>query len=98
MQARGYAGDVTPSLLVYVAATSRLLERPQNVACVAQSGAAKNRAVDAALELLPPEAYYLERAGSTSRNTRTPRPAPPGRSVPGIATRPPRPLPICSLP
>jgi hypothetical protein len=41
-----------------------VLERPQNVAFVAQSAAGKNRAVDAALELIPPEAVYVEKAGS----------------------------------
>jgi hypothetical protein len=64
MQKRGYAGDVRPPTLAYVAMTSRLLERPQNVGYVAQSAAGKNRAVDAALELMPEDAYYLEKAGS----------------------------------
>jgi hypothetical protein len=64
MQQRGYAGDVRPPKLAYVAMTSRLLERPQNVGYVAQSAAGKNRAVDAALEFMPEDAYYLEKAGS----------------------------------
>lgn len=64
MRARGYAGDLTPPKLAYVAITSRLLERPLNLAFVAPSAAGKNRAVDAASELFPPEAIYVERAGS----------------------------------
>ena len=64
MQKWGYAGDARPPKLAYVAMTSRLLERPQNVGYVAQSAAGKNRAVDAALQLMPEDAYYLEKAGS----------------------------------
>lgn len=64
MHARGYAGDLRPPKLGYVATTSRWLERPQNLAYVAQSAAGKNRAVDAALDLIPPEAVYTEKAGS----------------------------------
>ncbi len=64
MRQRGYAGDLRPPLLGYVAMTSRLLERPSNLAYIAQSAAGKNRAVDAALELMPEDAYYLEKAGS----------------------------------
>jgi hypothetical protein len=64
MQARGYAGDVRPAQLVYVAATSRLLERPQNVAVVSPSAAGKNATVDAALELIPPEVLHIVTAGS----------------------------------
>lgn len=61
---RGYAGDATPPVMAYLALTSRLLDRPLNLAFVAPSGAGKNRAVDAALELMPPEAFHLEKAGS----------------------------------
>jgi hypothetical protein len=64
MAERGYAGDLRPPKLGYVAMTSRLLERPQNLAYIAPSSAGKNRAVDAPMELMPPEAVYLERAGS----------------------------------
>jgi DNA primase len=64
MTARGYAGDVVPPLIAYVAITSRFLERPMNIAFVAQSGAGKNRAVDAALELMPPDATHIMPAGS----------------------------------
>ena len=64
IRARGYAGDGRPAMIAYVAATSRLIERPINLAFVAQSSAGKNRAVDAALDLMPPEAFYLVRASS----------------------------------
>ncbi len=60
----GYAGNLTPPLLAYISLTSRLLERPLNLAFIAPSSAGKNRAVDAALELMPDEAYHLEKAGS----------------------------------
>jgi hypothetical protein len=65
MRARGYAGDLTPPTLGYVALTSRLLDRPLNLAFVAQSGAGKNRALDAGTKLMPPEAYYLVKAASS---------------------------------
>ena len=61
----GYAGDdLRPPLLAYIAMTSRLLERPMNLAFVAPSSAGKNRTVDAAAALMPPGALYVERAGS----------------------------------
>jgi hypothetical protein len=64
IRAGGYAGDLTAPLLVYVALTSRLLERPLNLALIAPSAAGKNRAVDANLPLVPPSAYHMEKAGS----------------------------------
>lgn len=64
IQAGGYAGDVGPAMLAYIALTSRLLERPCNLAFVAPSAAGKNYAVDAACALMPESAYHLERAGS----------------------------------
>jgi hypothetical protein len=64
IRAGGYAGDLAPPLLVYLAITSRLLERPGNVALVAQSAAGKNRAIDAALELMPEEAVVIMSASS----------------------------------
>jgi len=64
MRAGGYAGDLRAPTLVYVAATSRLLERPQNLAVVSASASGKNRTIDAALELIPPDAVYIEAAGS----------------------------------
>ncbi len=59
-----YAGDLRPPLLAYVALTSRLLERPLNLAYIAPSAAGKNKAVDSAVELMPKSAYHLEAAGS----------------------------------
>jgi hypothetical protein len=64
MQAAGYAGDLKTPLLVYLAMTSRELERPQNLAVVAPSSAGKNRALDAALALIPPEAVHIVTAAS----------------------------------
>src|SRR3989344_9541064 len=64
IKARGYAGDLRPPLIAYVALTSRLLNRPNNLAFVAQSGAGKNKAVDAALDLIPSEAVHIMKAGS----------------------------------
>jgi hypothetical protein len=64
IQARGYAGDLNPPKLAYIGMTSRLLERPLNQAFVSASGAGKNRTVDAAAELMPTDALYVEKAGS----------------------------------
>src|SRR5690348_4914710 len=61
MRERGYAGDLNPPRLAYIAMTSRLLERPLNVAFVSPSAAGKNRTVDAAVELMPSEALYIEK-------------------------------------
>src|SRR5579872_1129417 len=62
--ASGYAGDVSPVMLVYVSATSRLLSRPINLSIVAQSAAGKNHAADAALALLPTDAVHRMDASS----------------------------------
>jgi hypothetical protein len=64
MQARGYAGDPTPPLLTYVALASRLLDTPLKLVLVAPSSAGKNRAIEAALELVPPEAVHVIHAAS----------------------------------
>ncbi len=60
----GYAGSLIPPKLVYVATTSRLLERPLNLALVAPSAAGKNHAVDIAVSLVPAEAAYIVNACS----------------------------------
>ena len=60
----GFAGDLTPPLLAYLALTSRLTERPINLAFIAPSATGKSYAVDRALSLMPPTAYYLFPAGS----------------------------------
>ncbi len=62
--ANGFAGDVDPALLVYVAITSRLLERPMNIACVAPSAAGKNTVLEAALACVPEEAVHRLSASS----------------------------------
>lgn len=64
IRAQGYAGDARPALLAYLALTSRLLPEPLNLALVAPSAAGKNRAVDAALALMPDTAYYKLSAAS----------------------------------
>ncbi|MCH8993427.1 MAG: DUF3854 domain-containing protein [Chloroflexi bacterium] len=64
IRAGGYAGDRRPPMLVYFALTSRVLERPCNLAVIAPSAAGKNFAVDAAVALMPESAYHLEKAGS----------------------------------
>jgi len=64
VSARGYAGDTKPVRLVYIALTSRFLERPINVVLRAQAGSGKNRAVNAVLELMPDQAYYMVSAAS----------------------------------
>jgi hypothetical protein len=64
IQETGYAGDVRPALLGYIAVTSRLLEAPLNLAYIAPSAAGKNAAIDAALPFFPDSAYYLIRASS----------------------------------
>jgi hypothetical protein len=64
MRIGGFAGNLTPAKLVYIAITSRLLARPLNLALIAPSAAGKNKAIDAALDLMPASAYHLEGAGS----------------------------------
>ena len=58
----GYAGDERPPMLVYLALTSRLLERPCNLALIAPSAAGKNYAVDAARALIYSDADLQHRA------------------------------------
>lgn len=60
----GFAGDARPALIAYVAMTSRLLERPMNLAFVGPSAAGKNRAIRAAAELMPEGAVYEVSAAS----------------------------------
>ncbi len=53
----GYAGDTTPVLFAYLAFTSRLTERPMNLAFVAQSSSGKSYAVETARKFFPETAY-----------------------------------------
>jgi len=64
IQANGYAGDLMPAKLAYVALTSRLLKRPMNLAFVAEAATGKNATVDAARALVPPDEVYVFNAGS----------------------------------
>ncbi len=64
VRAGGYAGNLDPTILAYVAISSRLLDSPLNVAFIAPSAAGKNRAIDAARALVPEDAVYEIRAGS----------------------------------
>lgn len=64
MRLNSYAGDTDPPLLLYLAMTSRFMERPINVAVVAPSASGKNRAVDEARRLLPADAVHVISAGS----------------------------------
>ena len=64
MQASGYAGKLEPAVLAYVALTSRFLERPLSLAFVADPATGKNATIDAARELIPPEAVYVFTASS----------------------------------
>jgi hypothetical protein len=52
----GYAGDPKPVLLIYVALSSRLLDKPVNVHVVAPSSTGKNFAINAATQLFPEDA------------------------------------------
>jgi hypothetical protein len=52
----GYAGDPKPVVLIYVALSSRLLDKPVNVHVVAPSSTGKNFAINAATQLFPDEA------------------------------------------
>lgn len=60
----GYAGDTRLCELIYVAVTSRLLERPLNLLLMGPSSAGKTYAVDTVLRMFPREAYHHMNAGS----------------------------------
>lgn len=65
----GYGGDRRPPLIVYLAATSRLLEMrqgqmPVHLLLCGQASAGKSYALRTCLRLLPPEAYQVIEAGS----------------------------------
>jgi len=64
MMANGYAGDLTPARLTYVALTSRFLERPMNLVFTGDPAAGKNATIDAALALVPREDVYIFGASS----------------------------------
>lgn len=62
--AGGYAGSTDQPVIAYLALTSRLLERPLNLAFISQAASGKNKTVDAAVGLMPEEAIYRVDAGS----------------------------------
>jgi len=69
VHAGGYGGDVRPVLVVYLAATTRLLRArqgatPTHVLLVGPPSAGKSYTLSAALALLPPEATHSMEAGS----------------------------------
>lgn len=64
IRASGYAGDLRPALIVFVAITSRLLGRPINLFILAASGSGKNASIEFVLSFFPEDAYYIVRASS----------------------------------
>ena len=69
LRAGGYGGDRRPAVLAYLAATTRLLAMrpgamPSHLLLTGQASAGKSYALNAALRLLPPEAYVRIDAGS----------------------------------
>ncbi|GFP18678.1 putative DNA primase/helicase [Candidatus Hakubella thermalkaliphila] len=69
IRGQGYGGNIRPPLLIYLAATSRLLAMrpgamPVHVALIGQPGAGKNYAISIVLLSLPEEGYHIIDAGS----------------------------------
>ena len=64
MRELGWAGDVTPPQLAFLACVSRLLDHPLCLAVVAPSAAGKTAAIDLALKLIPKDEYYILTSGS----------------------------------
>ncbi|MGO9180799.1 MAG: hypothetical protein ACLQHS_16280 [Candidatus Limnocylindrales bacterium] len=69
IRAQGYGGDVRAPVLGYLAATSRLLlprrgSMPVHILFKGPSSSGKNAALQAALRLLPEEAFHVIDAGS----------------------------------
>uniref|UniRef100_A0A7C3SJ23 DUF3631 domain-containing protein n=1 Tax=Desulfobacca acetoxidans TaxID=60893 RepID=A0A7C3SJ23_9BACT len=65
----GYGGSLTPTLIIYLAATSRLLAMrpgamPVHLLLTSQASAGKSYTLQTILRLLPPEAYHQIAAGS----------------------------------
>jgi len=56
IESNGYAGDPKPVVLIYVALSSRLLDKPVNAQVVAPSSTGKNFAINAATQLVPDDA------------------------------------------
>ncbi len=64
IESSGYAGDPNPVLLVYTAASSRLLEKPINAQVIGPSASGKSFCIDAALRMIPDEATIKMTASS----------------------------------
>jgi hypothetical protein len=64
LRVAGYAGDTSPAESVYLAVSSRHLDRPMNEHLTGPSAVGKNHAADKGLEFHPPEAYYKLSASS----------------------------------
>jgi len=56
--AQGYAGDLKPPKVAYLALTSRVLDRPVNLRVTGPSASGKNFVIESVLPLFPPSAYY----------------------------------------
>lgn len=59
LRVSGYAGDTSEAELLYLAATSRLTDRPVSTAPKGQSSAGKNFLVSKVLDFFPESAYYV---------------------------------------
>lgn len=64
IRASDYAGELRTAKTVYLALTSRLMERPLNLHIKAPSAAGKSYNVKSACKLVPPEAIFELDAGS----------------------------------
>lgn len=64
MRAMGLAGDTRPSMLAYLALTSRWLGKPINLSVVGASSSGKSEKINYARDLHPPEAYHFTSASS----------------------------------
>jgi hypothetical protein len=69
IRGQGYGGDLTPAVITYLAATSRLLEMregamPVHLLITGVSSSGKNYTLGRILVLLPAEAYHIIDAGS----------------------------------
>lgn len=59
VRAAGYAGDTAPPRVIYLALTSRLLERPTNLLLSGPSAGGKNYSFAVVLPLMPADAFYF---------------------------------------
>lgn len=64
LAARGVVGEERAAKLIYLAATSRLLDRPVSVAVKGPSSGGKSFVTERVLKFFPDDAYYVETAMS----------------------------------